>query len=898
VDPLNLPVYQQRDRILSALADHPVIVVESPTGSGKTTQIPRILLEAGYADSRIVGVTQPRRIAAVSVAEFIARQLGKQIPDTVGYKMRFEDRTDPRTRIKIMTDGILLQEIKADRLLARYSVMMVDEAHERSLNIDFILGLLRRVLEERPEFKVIVSSATINAEVFSEYFDGCPVVNIDTPMYPVQVLHEPPRSEGSPEALQEKIVQIVTATVERRLQSEERHDEPPEERGRRRGKPRKRQTPALDEAAGPGGAPHGATAGESPAPHGAPPGDILIFLSGEGPIKNCMAALQSLPFSGRLEVLPLYSRLSSEEQERVFLDYPGKIKVIVATNIAETSVTIDGVTTVIDSGLAKMNYYNQRNFTSSLIEVPISKAAANQRKGRAGRTQPGVCYRLYSRKDFDLRSLFTTEEILRTDLSEVVLRMADLGIRNFEDFDFLARPSREGIVSAIETLRLLDALDQNREVTPIGAQILQFPILPRLGRMIAEAVRSYPTVIHEVLIAAAFLSTHSPFLLPPGEEMEARRAHHGFRDPLGDFVSYLKLFRAFRGARDREGFCRRYYLDLKTLSEIVNIEGQLEEILAQQGIPVSAGGDPADYLCAVARGLIQFVCARSGRGVYRSLTANRIQIHPGSGMFREDPQYIVAGEIVRTSRMWAHSVSPLRRAWLARISPQLAERLAGAAGGRASREAEREAEREREAEPAAPRERPVERGRDTTHFVKIGLEMFDVRVEKGKKKTVLLPWEKIRRVALERDVLPLPNYNKLRAKVLYEGYELLSGMRLSTILKVLPHIEMERGIVEELPEGTLELPDGYPRLQKLLPDVLKPCRLRKAQRRLGFLALHTDGQGRYWFQGARNYVTALNETLFALETLADAAPEQAPSHSVHDEINRLYRQLSARLEEL
>jgi HrpA-like RNA helicase len=296
VDPLQLPVYQQKQRVLNALEDHQVIVVESPTGSGKTTQIPQILLEAGYGRNKVIGVTQPRRIAAVSVAEFIARQQGTSIPETIGYKMRFEDRTDQRTRIKIMTDGILLQEIKADYSLSRYSVIMVDEAHERSLNIDFILGLLKRVLEERPEFKIVVSSATINAEIFSEYFDGCPIVNIETPMYPVRILYELPKPGSGPEARNERITQIV-GDIE-------------------------------------------------------PQGDILIFLPGEGAIKNCIAQIQTLPIRKTLEVLPLYARLSSEEQERVFVEYPGKRKVIVATNIAETSVTIDGISTVIDSGLA------------------------------------------------------------------------------------------------------------------------------------------------------------------------------------------------------------------------------------------------------------------------------------------------------------------------------------------------------------------------------------------------------------------------------------------------------------------------------------------------------------------------------------------------------------------
>ncbi len=826
-------------------------MVQSPTGSGKTTQIPQILLEAGYAERRMIGVTQPRRIAAVSVAEFIARQRGKSIPDTVGYKMRFEDRTDLDTRIKIMTDGILLQEIKADYSLSQYGVIMVDEAHERSLNIDFILGLLKRILEERPGFKVVVSSATINAEVFSEYFDECPIVNIETPMYPVRINYEPVKPAGGQDALLEKIVRIVAALLSGR------QGETDEIKGGRKREKSRTKGSAVEQ------------------------GDILIFLPGEGSIKNCMVQLQSLPVSRSLEVLPLYSRLSSEEQERVFLDYPGKKKVIVATNIAETSVTIDGITTVIDSGLAKMNFYNQRNFTSSLIEVPVSRASANQRKGRAGRTRPGLCYRLYSRQDYETRSLFTTEEILRTDLSEVVLRMAELGIRNFEQFDFIAPPNREGILSAIETLKLLDALDQHREVTSVGRQMLEFPILPRLSRAIVEAIRSCPNVLEEVLIGVAFLSTRTPFFLPPGQELEARKAHHSFRDPMGDFISYLKIFRAFRKSRNQEQFCRRFYLDQRTLNEIVNIKLQLEEILADMGIPVQSGGEVADYLCAIARGLIQFVCVRSGRGIYKTMTAGRIQIHPGSVMFRENPQYIVAGEIVRTSRTWAHSVSPLKRAWLRRISPALDEELAG--GARA----------------AAAAGKGRGRKRDFTNFVKIGRQLFDVRVEKGKKKTVLLPWEKIRAVAAEEDLSVLPHYQKLRGKVLYDGYELFSGMRLATILKLLPRVDPQAGILDSVPEGNYTLPESYEELLGLLPELLKPCRLKKKKKRLGFLALNSDGQGTFWFRATRNYLTALNESLYSLESLADA-PDQAvpPARQARSEINRLYRELSRELEEL
>jgi len=823
VDPLHLPVYLQKSRILDALVSNQVIVVESPTGSGKTTQIPQILLEAGFTQKGIIGVTQPRRLAAVSVAEFIAGQQGTSIPETIGFKMRFEDRTDQRTRIKIMTDGILLQEIKADYALSRYSLIMVDEAHERSLNIDFILGLLKRVLSERPEFKVVISSATINAEIFSEYFDACPIVNIDTPMYPVDTHYDPAKPGSGPEAVLDKIAQIV------------------------------------------------AKIGSS----GSAEGDILIFLPGEGAIKNCITRIQSLPIRKHLEILPLYARLSAEEQERVFDEYPGKRKVIVATNIAETSVTIDGVTAVIDSGLAKINYYNQRNYTSSLIEVPISRASANQRRGRAGRTRPGVCYRLYSRKDYDLRPLYTTEEILRTDLSEVLLRMAELGIKNFEGFDFLSAPGRDGIVSAIETLRLLDALDEHREVTSIGQRMLAFPILPRLGRAIVEAINSYPRVLEEVLIGVAFLSTRNPFFLPPGEELEARKAHHSFRDPMGDFVSYLKLFRAFRRSKKPEDFCRRSYLDLRIMNEIVNIKAQLEEITSELGVPIGSGGEIADYLCCIARGLIQFVCVRSGRGIYKTATAGRIQIHPGSGMFRENPNYIVAGEIVRTSRTWAHSVSPLRRAWLQRISPELDRQLIPRSAGHGK--GEKALERKK---------------RDFTNYVKIGRELFEVRVEKGKKKTALLPWEKISRVLAEADVQLLPHYHKLRGKLIIGEHTACNGLRLSKILKMVPRIQPSQ-MLQEIPQGIFTPQENIHGLEGSLSDLLKLCRLSKKKRQLGFLALHTDDQGSYWFRGTRNYLSALKESLYSLETLAD---ERQLSSS--GQINRVYRELARELETL
>ena len=426
IDYKSLPVYEQKQKILDCMEKNKVVIVESPTGSGKTTQIPVILYEAGYATNGMIAVTQPRRIAALSVSEFISKQMGTPYPGLVGYKMRFEDNTGADTRIKIMTDGILLQEMKLDPWLSKYSVIMVDEAHERSLNIDFILGLLKRVLRERSDFHVIVSSATMNTQAFSDYFDGAPIVSIDTITYPVSVIYDPITGGATTatEAGCDMLLSKICATVDRVLDNDEGSD--------------------IN-------------------------GGILIFLPGEKIIKDCVDRLLHCPFSRHLHILPLYGRLSKEEQERVFDDPPaGKKKVIVTTNIAETSVTIHDITTVIDSGLAKLNFYSPRTFTSSLNETPVSKASCNQRKGRAGRTHEGVCYRLYSRKDFEARPLYTTEEIYRTDLSEVVLRMAELGITDFYDFDFIASPGREGIIGAVDTLHMLGALDEDNTLSAIG----------------------------------------------------------------------------------------------------------------------------------------------------------------------------------------------------------------------------------------------------------------------------------------------------------------------------------------------------------------------------------------------------------------------------------------------
>lgn len=845
-----LPVYEQKDKILEVLEKNQVIVVQSPTGSGKTTQIPVILHEAGFSDSGIIAVTQPRRIAALSVSEFISKQLGTTYPGLVGYKMRFEDKTDSSTKIKIMTDGILLQEMKLDPWMSKYSVVMVDEAHERSLNIDFVLGLLKRVLQARPEFKVIVSSATMNAEAFSSYFGNCPIVNIDTITYPVSVIYDPPAipSSTSSPAASDALLNKIESTIQRVLSNKVN-------------------------------------------------GDILIFLPGEKIIKDCMQKLYKSSFSRKIHIIPLYGRLAKEEQERVFDSAPlGKKKVIISTNIAETSVTIPGITVVIDSGLAKLNFYNPRTFTSSLIETPVSKASCNQRKGRAGRTQEGTCYRLYPRKDYETRQMYTLEEIFRTDLSEVVLRMSELGITEFEQFDFISPPGKEGIISAIETLNLLKALEKDNTLSEIGKLMVKFPLMPRLSRIIVEAILHYPQVLEETIIASAFLSAQSPFILPPGEEMEARIAHHAFRDVQGDFLTYVKLFKKFINQEKPEEFCEKNFLDYRVLSEIKNIKEQLELIVSDMGIPILNGGKNDDYLTCIASGMIQFIAVREGKENYKTLTADNIQIHPGSCMFKVSPLYIVAGEIVKTSRMFAMSVSPLTKENLRKISNDLESKLSGfrkniLADGKKSIFDD-------------GTKKDLYKTKDenksiSENQIKLGSQIFNLRKIKGKKH-IILPFEKLQTFIKEIDLQnwkndsALKQASGLKTLTILNGCELLSGEKLSTILEIYETINFS--ILDESSWARHEnynLNENFNDFINSLDNILRIVIAKSKKKELGFICLFTDENDNYWYKVSRGIVTAVTETLNSLETLIeDIKKLEINKHTeIEEKINLIYRKL-------
>lgn len=845
-----LPVYEQKDKILEVLEKNQVIVVQSPTGSGKTTQIPVILHEAGFSDSGIITVTQPRRIAALSVSEFISKQLGTTYPGLVGYKMRFEDKTDSSTKIKIMTDGILLQEMKLDPWMSKYSVVMVDEAHERSLNIDFVLGLLKRVLQARPEFKVIVSSATMNAEAFSSYFGNCPIVNIDTITYPVSVIYDPPAipaSTSSP-AASDALLNKIESTIQRVLSNKVN-------------------------------------------------GDILIFLPGEKIIKDCMQKLYKSSFSRKIHIIPLYGRLAKEEQERVFDSAPlGKKKVIISTNIAETSVTIPGITVVIDSGLAKLNFYNPRTFTSSLIETPVSKASCNQRKGRAGRTQEGTCYRLYPRKDYETRQMYTLEEIFRTDLSEVVLRMSELGITEFEQFDFISPPGKEGIISAIETLNLLKALEKDNTLSEIGKLMVKFPLMPRLSRIIVEAILHYPQVLEETIIASAFLSAQSPFILPPGEEMEARIAHHAFRDVQGDFLTYVKLFKKFINQEKPEEFCEKNFLDYRVLSEIKNIKEQLELIVSDMGIPILNGGKNDDYLTCIASGMIQFIAVREGKENYKTLTADNIQIHPGSCMFKVSPLYIVAGEIVKTSRMFAMSVSPLTKENLRKISNDLESKLSGfrkniLADGKKSIFDDRT---KKDLYKTKDENKSI-----SENQIKLGSQIFNLRKIKGKKH-IILPFEKLQTFIKEIDLQnwkndsALKQASGLKTLTILNGCELLSGEKLSTILEIYETINFS--ILDESSWARHEnynLNENFNDFINSLDNILRIVIAKAKKKELGFICLFTDENNNYWYKVSRGIVTAVTETLNSLETLIeDIKKLEINKHTeIEEKINLIYRKL-------
>lgn len=630
-----LPIYAHREEFLELFKAHRVIVVEGPPGCGKTTQLPRMLKQAGLLGKGIA-ITQPRRIAAIGVSHRIACEEEAVVGDTVGYSIRFDDCTGPNTHIKVMTDGILLQEARSDPTLGHYSTIMVDEAHERTLNIDFTLGLLHQILSQRDDLRVIVSSATLYPGHFQKFFADVagkvPVLKIKAPVHPIEIQYQSikgPPSDVIPEA--------VVSAVAGHIQSGNQ-------------------------------------------------GHVLVFLPGEGLIHHTEQALQewyatpqrrsrNKPAQKRpkLRILPLFGRLRREEQERVFEPAQDAIKVVLATNIAETSITIQDVSFVIDSGLAKVPYFEAARRLRKLYEEPISKASANQRAGRAGRTCKGTVLRLYSQAAFEKKRAYAIEEIRRSDLAEVVLRLIDLNIRRIENFPFPTPPKKDDLNHALAMLSELGAIDTKRNLTDIGRQMVPFPLSPELARAVVEAAAHHPKALFDLLVVVAFLSVRSPFLFPTGREREARSAQRPFKSPLGDPDTAIRLYQAWsqQSEHDRASFCKKHYIDSHTMNFIQRAATQMGDLCRNLGADVLDQRAPPNALaiCMLA-GFSRRVMANHGFG-YASVDDIQARLHPGSAL-RQGCRFVIALEIMQAQRTYIYQGAKLPAALLQAHVPKAA----------------------------------------------------------------------------------------------------------------------------------------------------------------------------------------------------------------------------------
>jgi ATP-dependent helicase HrpA len=622
--PPELPVSQRRDDLLAAIANHQVVIVCGATGSGKSTQLPKLCLELGRGVRGMIAHTQPRRIAARTLAARVAEELCTELGRQVGYKVRFTDQVGPQTHVKLLTDGMLLAEIQGDRLLEAYDTIIIDEAHERSLNIDFLLGYLKQILPRRPDLKVIVTSATIDPERFARHFDGAPVIEVSGRSYPVEVRYRPPLTEAGEERDQRAAI-----------------------------------LDAVDELAAEG------------------PGDVLVFLTGEREIRETTEALRK-HHPKNTEILPLYARLSAQEQQRVFS--PGKLRrVVLATNVAETSVTVPGIRYVIDNGQARISRYSYRTKVQRLPIEPIAQANANQRAGRCGRLGPGVCVRLYSEQDFAARPEYGEPEIQRTNLAAVILQMKALRLGEVEDFPFIDPPDRRFVNDGYKLLHELGAVDGKRELTELGRRLARLPVDPRVGRILLQAGRE--GCVAEMLVIAAVLSIQDPRERPLEAQQAADQAQQPFRDERSDFVGHLNLWREYReearrlSGRKLTEWCRARFLSPARMRDWVDIHRQLTELAAS--LELRPNEQPAEYPQihrALLSGFLSNVATRGEGSEYVGARGIKLQIFPGSGVFKTRPKWIMAAELVETARLYARDVADVRPEWVEALASHLVSR--------------------------------------------------------------------------------------------------------------------------------------------------------------------------------------------------------------------------------
>lgn len=627
VFPESLPVSQRKAEIQKLLSEHQVIVVAGETGSGKTTQLPKMCLELGFGNLGMIGHTQPRRIAARSVAARIAEELETELGSLVGYKVRFNDQISDDTQIKLMTDGILLAEIQNDRFLNQYSCLIIDEAHERSLNNDFILGYLKQLLPCRRDLKLIITSATIDVERFSKHFNNAPIIEVSGRTYPVEVRYRPVVEEDDQDQLQG----ILNAVDE--LQAEGR-------------------------------------------------GDILIFMNGEREIRDTAEALQKQNLK-HTEILPLFARLSAQEQNKIFHS-SGLNRIVLATNVAETSLTVPGIKYVIDPGTARISRYSYRTKVQRLPIEPISQASANQRKGRCGRVSEGICIRLYSEEDFNSRPEFTDPEILRTNLASVILQMTALGLDDIEAFPFVDAPDKRHIQDGIKLLEELGAFElvrtkagEKRQLTSVGRQLAQLPVDPRLAKMLLSTVSQ--GALHEVMIIVAALSIQDPRERPQEKQQASDEKHRRFADKKSDFLAFLNLWRYLQEQQkelSKNQFrrqCQKDFLNYLRIREWQDIYHQIRLTVREMGLPINS--EKAEYQqihTALLSGLLSHIGLKEAeKQQYLGARNAHFAIFPNSVLFKKQPKWVMVAELVETSKLWGRMVAEIEPEWIEPLAEHL-----------------------------------------------------------------------------------------------------------------------------------------------------------------------------------------------------------------------------------
>ena len=632
----SLPIAAKRDEIKRAIAGSQVVVIAGETGSGKTTQLPKICLELGRGVHGLIGHTQPRRLAARSVASRVAEELGTPLGELVGFQVRFTDQSNERTLVKLMTDGILLAETQNDRFLSRYDTQIIEEAHERSLNIDFLLGYLKTILPKRPDLKVIITSATIDLERFSAHFDDAPIIEVSGRTFPVDVWYRPLSAEVDEEGNRVEedlsIDQGILAAL-RELEAHERAN-------------------------------------------GKPPGDALVFLPGEREIRDTADFLRKANLR-HTEILPLYARLSVAEQQRIFSSHAGR-RVILATNVAETSLTVPGIVYVIDPGEVRISRYSPRSKVQRLPIEPVSQASANQRKGRCGRVAPGICVRLYDEADFLGRPEFTDPEILRTNLAAVILQMLHLRLGRIEDFPFIEPPDGRAISDGFTLLQELGAVERDGQITDIGRQLARLPVDPRIGRMLIEAARLGS--LNEVLIIASALAVQDPRERPIERQQAADQAHAQWRDEQSDFAAFVNLWRGFEEQRQAlsqnqlRSWCRRQFLNYLRLREWRETHRQLLLTCRDLALPLNA--EPAGYDAvhkALLAGLLSHLGNKTEDGDYLGARQRRFMLHPSSALAKKRPAWVMVAELTETRRLYGRLAARLDPLWVEPLATHLSK---------------------------------------------------------------------------------------------------------------------------------------------------------------------------------------------------------------------------------